>query len=49
MMPSKSVREFLEAIAPRWEDPHEFDWLREVEEVPAVIRMKRYINENNGM
>lgn len=28
-MLSKSVREFLDSLEPRWEDPHEFDWLRE--------------------
>ena len=41
MMPSKSVREFLEAIAPRWEDPHEFDWLQEVELPLATIPRRR--------
>ena len=28
-MLSESVREFLAALEPRWEDPDEFDWLRE--------------------
>ncbi len=28
-MLSESVREFLASLEPRWEDPHEFDWLRE--------------------
>ena len=27
-MLSESVREFLASLEPRWEDPHEFDWLR---------------------
>ena len=41
MMPSKSVRKFLEAIAPHWEDPHEFDWLREVELPLATVPRRR--------
>ena len=41
MMPSKSVREFLKAIAPHWEDPHEFDWLREVELPLATVPRRR--------
>ena len=28
-MLSESVREFLASLEPRWEDPHEFNWLRE--------------------
>jgi len=42
---ASEFKEFLATLEPVWEDPHEFDWLKNIK-IPSLERKIKYNSSN---